>query len=234
MLADNCNLDELLSKPKHCFFRKEIMKNNIKEQFDNEISSNYKKHTTSKGLRKHLIDHFNCTLLSYINKICKDNVYSLLDIGCGEGFILKLIVEQQDKIALFGCDINELALLHAKTFVPSATFFQNDEYFTKLEDNSFDCIICTEVLEHIKEPEKMLKKIQEISRKYVILSVPHEPFFRLGNLLSGKYINTLGNHPEHLQHFGISKFRTICNKYFNEIDCKDVFPWIIYVGTIKC
>jgi len=196
-------------------------------------SSNYKKHTASKGIRRKLINNFNRNFLSYINIIYDACINNVLDIGCGEGFMLKLIHERYESLELTGCDVRESALNHAKIIVPSAYFFQNDEYQIKLDDKSFDLVICTEVLEHLKEPDKMIQEIQRVCRKFVILTVPHEPFFRLGNLVSGKYLNTFGNHHEHIQHFNIKSFKKKCNNYFDEIKCSGIFPWVIYMGGLR-
>lgn len=44
-----------------------------------------------------------------------------------------------------------------------------------LEDNSFDVILCAEVLEHLpfENLEKGLSEIRRVTKKYVVLSLPH-------------------------------------------------------------
>lgn len=44
-----------------------------------------------------------------------------------------------------------------------------------LQDSSFDVILCAEVLEHLpfESFEKALVELQRVSRKYVVLSLPH-------------------------------------------------------------
>jgi len=64
----------------------------------------------------------------------------------------------------------------------------------------------------------------------VILSVPDEPFFRLCSLASGKYIRTLGNHPEHVQNFSRKAFYALCSRYFTPLAFAASFPWSIFVG----
>ena len=41
-----------------------------------------------------------------------------------------------------------------------------------------------------------------------MLSVPYEPYFRIGNVLRGKHLGRLGNHPEHVQHWNLRTFET--------------------------
>jgi len=57
--------------------------------------------------------------------------------------------------------------------------------------------------------------------------------FHLGNLVCCKYIKNFGNPSGHVQHFKIIKFKKLCNKYFSEIKCFSVFPWIVYIGSIR-
>ncbi|XOB41355.1 MAG: class I SAM-dependent methyltransferase [Candidatus Nealsonbacteria bacterium] len=43
------------------------------------------------------------------------------------------------------------------------------------QDNSFDVILCAEVLEHLpfKEFDKALEELERVSKQYVVLSLPH-------------------------------------------------------------
>ena len=194
-------------------------------------SSNYEKHTQAKGLRKKLIDRFNLAFTETINPYISETS-NILDVGCGEGFMLKLIHENHPKSKLIGCDLSPKAIEKAKIILPNFDFYVSDGYCIDFPDKTFDVVVCTEVLEHVYEPAKMLAEIKRLSQRYVLLTVPHEPFFRLGNLISGKYLSTLGNHPEHVKQFGKSKFRSLCNEYFEEIRCASVFPWLMYVGRV--
>jgi 2-polyprenyl-3-methyl-5-hydroxy-6-metoxy-1,4-benzoquinol methylase len=209
-------------------------------------STNYAKHTQSKGLRRKLIDRFNQRLIQNLDIIIpaeerakkRRDKLTLLDYGCGEGFVLSLIAQQHPQLSLTGCDINQQALDLAAKAVPSANFFicnstPSSVKILKTTRQSFDIVLCTEVLEHVPHPEQLLQTISRLSRKFVILSVPHEPFFTLGNLASGKYLSTFGNHPEHIQHFSKRKFRNLCNQYFKEVEYTSVFPWLLYIGSAK-
>ena len=200
---------------------------------DNNKSSNYLKHTSSKGIRKKLIDNFNRSYMVCFKSLCSSETKNVLDIGCGEGFTLKMIYDDHGSLELTGCDISKSATAHAKTLVPTAEIFINSGYDIRLEDKSFDIVMCSEVLEHVDAPEKMLAEIKRVCRKNVLLSVPHEPYFMLGNMLSGKNIKAFGNDPEHIQHFSITKFKKLCNEYFTEIETRRVFPWIIYTGIVR-
>ena len=192
--------------------------------------TNFAKHTQSKGIRKMLINRFNQRFIEKLGCLIppSGNV-KLFDVGCGEGFMLNLVNQQYPNVELYGCDINESAVNFAKQQVPKADLFVCDGSNINVPSHSFDVIVCTEVLEHVLEPEKILAEIKRVLKPggSVLLSVPHEPFFMLGNLVSGRHIKTFGNHPEHVVHFSMRKLRKICNVYFEKMLITSVFPWIM-------
>ena len=108
---------------------------------------------------------------------------------------------------------------------------QGSVYELPYKDNSFDLVICTEVLEHLEEPAKALKEILRVSKKYLIISVPNEPLFMVSNFLRGKNLSRLGNDMGHINHwnpFSLKEFLTQ-----NKIKVKKTnlpFPWIIILG----
>ena len=49
-----------------------------------------------------------------------------------------------------------------------------------LKDNEkFDIVIATEVLEHLKNPVDAMEKIKRLAKQCIVISVPNEPFFSL-------------------------------------------------------
>jgi hypothetical protein len=51
-------------------------------------------------------------------------------------------------------------------------------------------------------------------------SVPFEPYFRIGNVLRGKHLGRLGNHPEHVQHWNLRTFPPSCRAGGRGADCR--------------
>ena len=51
--------------------------------------------------------------------------------------------------------------------------------------------------------------------------------FRIGNLLRGKHLSGLGNHPEHVQHWNFRSFRGFLSGLAEEVRVVEAFPWII-------
>ena len=60
-----------------------------------------------------------------------------------------------------------------------------------------------------------------------VVSVPWEPWFRLGNLGRGKNVRRLGNDPEHVQFFTPGRLRRALGAGFREVTVTPAFPWLI-------
>jgi len=56
---------------------------------------------------------------------------------------------------------------------PDLCFDLDAEYPWPVEDNRFDAVICTEVLEHLNELHRAFSELVRISRRYVLVSVPN-------------------------------------------------------------
>jgi 2-polyprenyl-3-methyl-5-hydroxy-6-metoxy-1,4-benzoquinol methylase len=77
----------------------------------------------------------------------------ILDLGCGEGHILNIL---PDSLKKYGCDISELPLKFLDDNVTAKTCDLNKEFPF---DDVFDVIVCSEVLEHLENPERLLQNI---------------------------------------------------------------------------
>lgn len=103
--------------------------------------------------------------------------YEALDIGCGEGHLLKKLTK--DKIKVTGIDFNDFGI---SKFNPSVlnNFKKGDvmhlihEY--KLEGKKFDVVFLNHVLEHVLDPRKLLESIYQIIKEngYLVASVPND------------------------------------------------------------
>jgi 2-polyprenyl-3-methyl-5-hydroxy-6-metoxy-1,4-benzoquinol methylase len=123
------------------------------------------------------------------------NPVAVLDAGCGEGFVSERL--RPVAAELTGIDLRERAIAEAGRRVPDARFAVGDVCELPFEDGAFDLVVCTEVLEHLDEPRAALGELVRVSRGRVLVTVPHEPFFRLGNLARGRHVRRLGSTPGH-------------------------------------
>jgi SAM-dependent methyltransferase len=99
----------------------------------------------------------NKLLIWALKKYCL-NFQSLLEIGCGTGFVLSGISKEFPRSTLFGSEIFIAGLGFASARLPSAKFMQMDAKKIPFE-NEFDVIGAFDVLEHIKEDEEVLAQM---------------------------------------------------------------------------
>ncbi|MBI3199982.1 MAG: class I SAM-dependent methyltransferase [Myxococcales bacterium] len=160
-------------------------------------------------------------------------VESVLEVGVGEGFLSGYLSEKLPEKRFTGVDVNEadLARLRAK-FSRIATHAANI-YDVGRVPGRFDLVICAEVLEHVSDPDRALRALVDLKPKHLLLTVPHEPWFLLSNLLRGKNLSRLGNDPEHVQLFTSHRFRSLLERHLTLERLTRSYPWLLSLGTPK-
>lgn len=182
-------------------------------------TSNIHKYQTKNPLFKLMMDRFFRDLDSLISEI-RDDVDSAIEIGCGEGFIAKHLHDLG--INIIGADIDDEILNLAKKLHPEINFVKMNIYELT---GKWDLIVCCEVLEHLEDPKRAVKAMKN-SAKYLLISVPNEPFFRIANLCRLKYLKCLGNTPGHLNHWTVFSFRNFLRQFgFREVKFKVSTVW---------
>jgi ubiquinone/menaquinone biosynthesis C-methylase UbiE len=187
-------------------------------------TTNFEKHTTSNPLSKLFLNNFSHTVITELKNIAPT---SILDVGAGEGFLLQRLVDNHIGKHHEGIEYVDEAIALAKKYHPKLTIKKGDIYKLPYKDNSFDLLICTEVLEHLEDPTKALKELLRVSKKYCLLTVPNEPYFTIQRFIRGKNIFRLGDHPEHIQHWTSGGFRNFVSQYAKIKIFRRPFPWTL-------
>lgn len=199
-------------------------------------TDNFKKHTVKTSvknlsfLQRFLIDNFYGVLLREIKKI---DPVTILDAGCGEGFTLKKLKDAKIGKKLSGFDFLDNAIKIGNNLYPDIEIKKGDIYHIDSRANAYDVVICSEVLEHLERPEDAFKELLRVSKKYVVLSVPQEPIFMLGNLIRGKNISRLGNDIEHIQHWSNRSFAKFISKHAKIKSNITPLPWSLIIAQKK-
>lgn len=182
-------------------------------------SGNYKKYNSRNPLMGMVISNFTENLKAAIAPL--DNINKVIDIGCGEGFIINCL----DLPDVTGVDISKNALKLARDRNRNCNLCAGSVYELSFKKDSFDLAIATEILEHLEKPDSALKEIRRVSRDYCLLSVPNEPYFRTMNFLRGKNLKRFGNDIEHVQNWSSEEFVKLVGKYFKILEVRKPFPW---------
>ncbi|NJP05725.1 MAG: class I SAM-dependent methyltransferase [Chloroflexaceae bacterium] len=185
-------------------------------------SSNLRKHTHSGRLHRWLLARFHAAVGSLLDRT---DARQILDAGCGEGFAMQWLSQQP--YPMVGLDYSLEALTLAERCNPTCRFTAGDLLGLPFADKQFDLVLCLEVLEHLEYPERGLAELGRVSRRWLLLSVPHEPFFRGANFLRGKNMAAWGNDPGHINHWSARQFRAFVASQYQIVACRLSFPWTI-------
>jgi SAM-dependent methyltransferase len=98
----------------------------------------------------------------------------ILDFGCGEGRYLGVVGKHFPLAALTGCDVSNVALEHAASHCPGASFVHILDGLVPLPDSSFDLILCIEVLEHVADVEHTTRELGRLlaPNGYLVVTTP--------------------------------------------------------------
>ena len=85
---------------------------------------------------------------------------NFLDFGCGEGHVV-LKMAENDKSKCVGYDVKDQNWSH---FNKKDNFILSTDWSDIEKNGPYDLILCNDVLDHTKNPEEELKKIQKLKR----------------------------------------------------------------------
>ena len=163
-----------------------------------------------------------------INLVQQTNANKILDAGCAEGFVMERLGLNDISAVCIGGDFDLQALRWGRdNDIHHAPLANLDIHCLPFPDNHFPLVICLEVLEHLPDSQIGLRELARVSSEYVLLSVPHEPFFRGANFLRGKHLTALGNDPEHLHNYSGCNFRKMVSGVVDIVWHGYSFPWQI-------
>jgi SAM-dependent methyltransferase len=88
--------------------------------------------------------------------------FDMLDVGCGDGLIARLITERRTDIQLRGLDV----LTRDHAYIPVERF--NGEVIP-YEDASFDGVMFVDVLHHTHDPMVLLREATRVARASIVI-----------------------------------------------------------------
>jgi 2-polyprenyl-3-methyl-5-hydroxy-6-metoxy-1,4-benzoquinol methylase len=193
--------------------------------------SNLQKHLNPNPIGRWLVRRFHKRIIGLVRAAGASRI---LDAGCGEGFTLRELHSDGIQAAMLGTDISHVALAwNQANQMSSSPLAVADVRHLPFSPGSFDLVVCLEVLEHVPDAAAGLSELLRVSRGHVLISVPHEPFFRGANFLRGKYLRTLGNNPEHVHTYSGRALRRLMSAQAEVVWHGYVFPWQIALACKK-
>jgi len=109
-----------------------------------------------------------------VDRMIREDVRSVLDIGCGAGQLACLIRDKGIE-QYYGLDFSEKRVSQARRVCPEYQFAVEDVFKTEALNNfEYDAAICTEVLEHVENDTEIIHKLITGTRFYG--TVPNFPW----------------------------------------------------------
>lgn len=138
---------------------------------------------------------------------------NLIDIGCGDGYLLYYLEKKINlRAELEGLDLNKTRLKRARTKLPLIKLFEGNIMNPRFKDNQFDTVICSELLEHLPNYKKALKELIRITKKTLIITVPNDqPRYKTVCPKCGTEHCVDG----HINRFNLKIFKQLLSKYEN-------------------
>ena len=132
---------------------------------------------------------------------------SVLDVACGSGYGVKILLEHGAKNVI-GVDNSKETIFHAKKYygLKNATFVLADALKLPFKNNEFDVVTSFETIEHLKNRDLFIREVKRVlkERGLFILSTPNILVYPKGN-------------PFHIKEFNPAELQSFLKKYFKNI-----------------
>lgn len=121
----------------------------------------------------------------------------VLDLGCRYGALTRAYADGNEVV---GVDVDRDALAEAAK-LGIETQWADVEEPLPFDDESFDVVVAGELIEHLREPERLVAEARRVLRPGGTLAASVPNFFRLRNRLAMLFGRPLDHDPTHLHVF---------------------------------
>jgi ubiquinone/menaquinone biosynthesis C-methylase UbiE len=134
---------------------------------------------------------------------------NLLEVGCGEGRGIEWLAPKVTAYSAIDKIVEVVEKL--KTKYPSGNFISGNIPPLPYPDNTFECVVSFQVIEHIKEDGSFLKEISRVLKTggFALISTPNRPM-------------SLSRNPWHEREYTADELTTLAKNYFSSVEMKGI------------
>lgn len=157
--------------------------------------------------------HFN--KLQVVSSLIPNKPNKILDVGCASGWFISEISKKFPKTQCYGIDVYAQAIVLAKKLYPQIKFKVADAHKLPFKKDAFEVVVCTEVLEHVENPQKVILEIKRILKRAgtaVIELDSGSLLFSVAWFIWKKFKGRVWQ-DSHLTSFTVSKLETLITAY---------------------
>lgn len=138
-------------------------------------------------------------LVAILRSLSKGYVKSLLDVGCGRGFLYRILIDSGVEVDSYMCLDIDCSKLNDVKGLPLCADARN----MPITPCSVDYTVASELLEHLDKSFIAIRDMIMVTRKYLIITFPDET---VKNALGFKY-------PEHVSRLSVQEVTSLIQRY---------------------
>jgi len=192
----------------------------------------FDKYGSSNPVVRRLMAGFEGTLQELFERAAPASV---LDVGCGEGVLTARWAQELGSRPVVGIDLDdaELRAEWEKRRRENLEFRAMRAENLPFADGEFDLAAAIEVLEHVPDPAHTVAEMARVASRHLLVSVPHEPLWRVLNVARGAYLRELGNTPGHVNHWSKRAFVRLLARHGEVLEARSPFPWTMLLVRVR-
>ncbi len=142
--------------------------------------------------------------------LAADKVHgNLLEVGCGEGRGVHWLLPKVERFSAIDKIVTVVESLKKK--FPQGDFISGNIPPLPYDDNTFDCIVSFQVIEHIADDNLFLKEISRVLKPNgtALITTPNRPM-------------SLSRNPWHEREYTGDELTSLAKKYFSDVEMKGI------------
>jgi ubiquinone/menaquinone biosynthesis C-methylase UbiE len=143
--------------------------------------------------------------------------YNVLEVGCGHGHVLDVILKKNAKVIGVDINFNSLMISNKRLDGKDVSLIQSNAHNLPFKDKTFNVLICSEVLEHLPNLEEVLKEFKRVIKPNgkIIITVPNDPLMRIARLIYWPFLEYKSLVAEtHIHNFTKNSLKKLLARYF--------------------